>query len=122
MNPAPGLDLMKRRLHRAACVITLLVSVGFVILLVAHTNPYLYTNVHGDTGTKNLYKLYRMSINGAEVSRVREFAEANGIVVIDHEKGSMFSAHNDSETNSKEVYVWYSGSIVTHARFNINNP
>lgn len=122
MGPAQGFDIMKRRLHRAAFVITLMVSAGFVILLVAHTNPYLHTNVHGDTGTKNLYKFYRMSINGAEVSRVREFAEANGIVVIDYEKNSMFSAHNDAETNSEEVYVWYSGSIVTHARFNINNP
>jgi hypothetical protein len=78
--------------------------------------------VYGDAGTKNLYKLYRLATNGVEVSRVRKFAEAKGIVVIDHEKDSMFSAHNDSEANSEEVYVWYSDSTVTNARFNINNP
>lgn len=116
------LDLMKRRLLKTAFVITLMVSVGFVIFLAAHINPYLYTNVYGDAGTKNLYKLYRLATNGVEVSRVRKFAEANGIVVIDHEKDSMFSAHNDSEANSEEVYVWYSNSTVTNARFNINNP
>ena len=56
------------------------------------------------------------------VNQLREFAEANKIVVIEHEKDSMFSAHNDSDTNSEEVYVWYSGGAVTKARVNINNP
>ena len=121
-RPPLNSGLMKRLRLKMTLCITVTALAGFAIFLAVHINPYLYANVYGDAGTKRLYKLYSLSKNGVAVNQLREFAEANKIVVIEHEKDSMFSAHNDSDTNSEEVYVWYSGGAVTKARFNINNP
>ena len=112
---------MKKPLLKAAGALTLAGIAGFAVFVAVNTSPYLYTKVYGDVGTERLYQFYRLSQKGVQVENLKKFAETNKIIVIDHEKESMFSAHNDSETNSEEVYVWHSDGTVTNAAFTVTN-
>ena len=113
---------MERPLLKATVVLALVAAICFAVFVAVSINPYLYTKVYGDAGTERLYQFYRLSQKGVQVGQLMKIAEANQIVVIDHEKDSMFSAHNDSETNSEEIHVWYSDGRVTNAVFTVNNP
>ena len=120
--PHPRVRHMNKPFLKIALALTLTAAAGFAFYVTSSINPYLYTKVYGDAGTERLHQLYRLSKKGVQVTQLREFTKANQIVLIEHERERMFSAHNDSGTNSEEVHVWYSHGIVTHAAFIINNP
>src|SRR5687768_9634682 len=109
---------MRRALARLTVGLTVVALLALGSLVTVSVCPYVYTKVLGDAGTERLYQLYRMARqDGSKVEQLVKFAATNRLVTIDHPKDGILTAHNDSETNTETVIVWYSAGTVTNARF-----
>ena len=108
---------MKSYLIKSIIAFTLLSVAVFGIFILTMVSPYLYTKVHGNEETENLFAVYRIGVDEIPMSSILVYINENSISHIEYDSESMIALHAETEGHAETVLIWYKAEHATSARF-----